>query len=679
MRKTNYFFLILIFAGITSVVNAQTWTQIGADIDGEAANDRSGKSDSLSSDGSVVAIGAHENSGNGSYAGHVRIYQKQSDTWTQIGSDIDAEAAGDRSGESVSLSSDGSVVAIGAAGNSGSSSLAGHVRIYQNISGTWTKIGADINGEFGSDFSGSSVSLSSNGSVVAIGAYGNDGNGSFAGHVRIYENQSGTWTQVGNDIDGEAVDDYSGKFVSLSSDGSVVAIGAKYNDGNGNNSGHVRIYENIAGTWTQLGLDIDGEAANDYFGCSLSLSSDGSVVAIGANGNDGSYTGAGHVRIYQNIAGTWTQVGSDIDGEAEYDGSGCSVSLSSDGSIVAIGAEGNDENGDYSGHVRLYQNQSGTWTQLGGDIDGEEEIDWSGGSVSLSSDGSIVAIGAEGNDGNGTLAGHVRVYELLMPSITNQPTNQIDICVGGNVNFSVVAENVNSYQWQRSLDDGSTWVDISNTSIYSGTESSTLTVATVSGLNNYQFRCVVGVDTKIESEAAILTFETENPTITCVANQERDKNSSGTYTVAGTEFDPIATDDNCDVENVINDFNNTASLAGASLLAGTTKIKWTVTDVSGNEAECSFDVTVKDATGITNIEEMEISIYPNPVNNVLNISCEKENVNRISILDITGKTIFEKTDISETERIDMSGYNSGMYFIHIDNGEKVFTSKVIKK
>jgi hypothetical protein len=56
-----------------------------------------------------------------------------------------------------------------------------------------------------------------------------------------------------------------------------------------------------------------------------------------------------------------TQIGSDIDGEAQYDNSGGSVSLSSDGTIVAIGAYGNDGNGNNSGHVRVYQNVSGTW------------------------------------------------------------------------------------------------------------------------------------------------------------------------------------------------------------------------------------------------------------------------------------------------------------------------------
>ena len=87
---------------------------------------------------------------------------------------------------------------------------------------------------------------------------------------------------MGQDIDGEAADDNSGYSVSLSSDGSTVAIGALYNDGNGSYAGHVRIYENTGGSWSQIGQDIDGEAADDQSGYSVSLSSDGNTVAIGA-------------------------------------------------------------------------------------------------------------------------------------------------------------------------------------------------------------------------------------------------------------------------------------------------------------------------------------------------------------------------------------------------------------
>jgi hypothetical protein len=67
----------------------------------------------------------------------------------------------------------------------------------------------------------------------------------------------------------------------------------------------------------QVGSDIDGESGGDASGISVSLSSDATFLAIGAHGNDGSGTNSGHVRVYENVGGTWTQVGSDIDGEAE--------------------------------------------------------------------------------------------------------------------------------------------------------------------------------------------------------------------------------------------------------------------------------------------------------------------------------------------------------------------------
>ena len=149
-----------------------------------------------------------------------------------------------------------------------------------------------------------------------------------------------------------AAEDRSGASVSLSSDGAVVAIGATQNDGNGDQSGHVRVYAFDGGDWVQRGADIDGEAADDESGASVSLSSDGAVVAIGATQNDGNGDQSGHVRVYGFDGGDWVQRGADIDGEAQGDSSGVSVSLSSDGAVVAIGATQNDGNGDLSGHVR---------------------------------------------------------------------------------------------------------------------------------------------------------------------------------------------------------------------------------------------------------------------------------------------------------------------------------------
>ena len=109
-------------------------------------------------------------------------------------------------------------------------------------------------------------------------------------------------------------------------------------------------------------------------------------------------------------------MGQDIDGEVKYDQSGYSVSLSSDGTIVASGAITNNENGTYSGHVRVYEYDVNTisWSQLGQDIDGEAAFDYSGHSVSLSSDGTIVAISSYYNNGTANNSGHVRVYEYYL-------------------------------------------------------------------------------------------------------------------------------------------------------------------------------------------------------------------------------------------------------------------------
>ena len=140
------------------------------------------------------------------------------------------------------------------------------------------QLGSDIDGEAAGDQSGVRVAMDSDGSHVAIAAFGNDGttvdNNDNRGHVRVYE-YSGGWSQVGNDIDGEAARDHSGFSVAMDSDGSHVAIGAYLNDdGPGSNSGHVRVYE-YSGGWSQVGNDIDGEAANDQSGWSVSMNSDG--------------------------------------------------------------------------------------------------------------------------------------------------------------------------------------------------------------------------------------------------------------------------------------------------------------------------------------------------------------------------------------------------------------------
>jgi hypothetical protein len=288
-----------------------------------------------------------------------------------------------------------------------------------SLSGLWSsdyifkQLGQDIDGEDADDFSGVSVSMNVAGDIVAIGSSFNIGNGSYSGHVRVYKFISGSWVQQGQDIDGEAASDYSGHPISLNAAGDIVAIGASLNDGiSGTDRGHVRVYKFVSGTWIKQGQDIDGEANFDQSGWSVSINAAGDIVAIGAPFNDGiSGTDRGHVRVYKFISGTWIKQGLDIDGEDSGDKSGYSVSINAAGDIVAVGAV---DNGTSRGHVRVYKFISGTWNQQGLDIDGETIGDKSGYSVSINAAGDIVAIGANLNDGiSGTDRGHVRVYKFI--------------------------------------------------------------------------------------------------------------------------------------------------------------------------------------------------------------------------------------------------------------------------
>ena len=48
--------------------------------------------------------------------------------------------------------------------------------------------------------------------------------------------------------------------------GDTVIIGARLNDGNGDNAGHARVFTLTDGVWVQVGADIDGETAGDNSG-----------------------------------------------------------------------------------------------------------------------------------------------------------------------------------------------------------------------------------------------------------------------------------------------------------------------------------------------------------------------------------------------------------------------------
>jgi hypothetical protein len=619
MKKITQIILLLGIIFFSSETKAQ-WNQIGIDIDGEAVGDQSGWSVSMSADGLTVAIGAQDNDGGFSNAGHVRVYTLTAGVWTQLGGDINGEAADDESGTSVSMSADGLTVAIGARLNDGSFSNAGHVRVYKLIAGVWTQQGLDIDGEAAGDQSGWSVSMSTDGLTVAIGAISNDGTASNAGHVRVYKLITGVWTQQGLDIDGEAAGDNSGFSVSMSDDGLSLAIGATLNSGSFTDAGHVRVYKLITGVWTQQGVDIDGEAAGDESGGAVSTSADGLTVAIGAQNNDGNFLNAGHVRVYKLTAGVWTQQGLDIDSEAPSDRLGTSVSMSADGFSMAIGAPRNDGTGISAGHVRIYKLITGVWTQQGVDIDGEAVVDYMGQSVSMSANGLTVAIGAYLNDGSFSNAGHVRVYSSCVTSIGTD----IQTACG-------------SYLW------------IDNTTYT--TSNSTATHTLVGGNAN-------GCDSVVTLNLTINNVDigVTNTSPTLTANQ------------TGATYQWL----NCDNGNAIIPTETNQSYTTTA--NGNYAVEVTLANCIDTSA-CENISTV----GINeNDLNNEISIYPNPTTGLftLHLTSIKTNA-RVTVCDMLGKVILSKKSITTNTQIDLTENNKGIYFVNIQTNNEKIVRKII--
>ena len=142
----------------------------------------------------------------------------------------------------------------------------------------------------------------------------------------------------------------------------------------------------------QTGSDILGATRFENFASSISISADGSTLAVAAN--SGGASGDGQVRIYNNTPSGWTQLGSDIDGESMY-GTNSVVSISGDGSTVAVGSRKlgtSDATGNGNVRVYTFDDQSFSWIQVGSELEGDIQYSTFGGAVSLSNDGTVFAV-----------------------------------------------------------------------------------------------------------------------------------------------------------------------------------------------------------------------------------------------------------------------------------------------
>ncbi|AOW82432.1 TPA: hypothetical protein AB5H75_003651 [Vibrio mimicus] len=392
------------------------------------AEDNFGTSLALSEDGKTLVVGASVednafkgiiidgsealDSGTAVDSGAVYVFTKSNTgTWSQSAY-IKASNTGasDLFGSSVAISKDGKTLAVGAptednaakgiitngseATDVGTVNNSGAVYLFtQSDSGEWSQSDYFKASNTGaSDLFGSTIALSDNGKMLAVGAYNEDngakgiitngsevidlGTATNSGAVYVFiKDSSGSWAQSAYiKASNTGADDNFGASLAASEDGNTLAVGAWFEDNSVtgvvvdgseitdlstiNNAGAVYVFtKDNVGVWSQNAyVKGSNTGSGDSFGASLSVSDNGKTLAVGATGesnsakgiiingseiNDvGSATSAGAVYLFtKDSSGNWSQIAylkASNTGMVDYFGK--PLALSDDGNLIAVGA-----------------------------------------------------------------------------------------------------------------------------------------------------------------------------------------------------------------------------------------------------------------------------------------------------------------------------------------------------
>ena len=255
---------------------------------------------SISGDGVYLVVGEPGYSGGSKTAqGAAYIFLRTGTTWTQQATLLASDAQDrDLLGGSVSISGDGSYAVVGGCYVN---SKAGAAYIFLRTGTTWTQQAKLVPKDpiYYTGF-GYSVSISSDGSYAVVGIGYPYSSNNYQGAAYIFLRTGTTWTQQAKLLTSDlATNDCLGWSVSISGDGGRAVIGA-YNKAGaaGNAQGAAYVFLRTGTTWVQQAKLLASDPASDYFGYSVSISSDGSYAVVGAPNKTGTYTSQGAAYIY---------------------------------------------------------------------------------------------------------------------------------------------------------------------------------------------------------------------------------------------------------------------------------------------------------------------------------------------------------------------------------------------
>ncbi|WP_283404382.1 tandem-95 repeat protein [Roseibium denhamense] len=366
----------------------------GSDI---GKDDQFGSAIAVSADGTLMIVGAPNADGVEANSGGIFQFNGSGEEIARL---LPENGSGDDSfGSSADISGDGSTVVVGAWGDDDKGADAGAVYVFDGDGNELSKLLPDDDNS-DSHYFGAFLAVSDDGERIAVSAIGNDNNGPSTGAVFVFNRNGDEIFTLTPDNAGE--DDHFGGSVAVSGDGSTFLVGST--DRGVILESSVYVFDESGQQRFELFAENGADGLN--FGESLGISRDGSVILIGSLSDDEVGTDAGAVYVFDQDGNQVDKLLPDADGTDTYFGS--SLAVSSDGSVVVVGASGSSLQGDQTGSVYVFDNEGNKIAKLVAP-DGESG-DAFGTSVDVSEDGSFVTVSAPGDDDAAEDAGAVYTF-----------------------------------------------------------------------------------------------------------------------------------------------------------------------------------------------------------------------------------------------------------------------------
>jgi len=242
------------------------------------------------------------------------------------------------------------------------------------------------------------------GDVMVIGTpWQNSGAGAQSGAAYVFENVAGTWTQVAKLTNNIAFSRY-GYSVAISGD--TIVVGAPQETTTVIYEGAVHVYRKVAGTWG-FEQKLVSATPHDTGGLGWAVAIDGDIIAAGGEG--GMSGNSGWAYAFHRTGSTWGasknlagvgQSGNDIYGRA--------VAIS--GTTIVVGSITDDSGATDSGSAYVFDYDGAAWSQTV-KIAGAQNSGYFGSAVAI--DGDLLAVASYGDNTPTYFAGTVHVYELV--------------------------------------------------------------------------------------------------------------------------------------------------------------------------------------------------------------------------------------------------------------------------